>query len=121
MTENSNGAQTVDSVPRGLRSSEDGDGSEDMLTDGDEDGSVMESEAAYSKFEEKWMDCLGYSKPNFTEGSEDSEGDDEGEGEYCSDDDDDGEEDDDAFASGTVDVEEDGLQTIDADMSIRES
>ena len=69
--ENREGAQAVDSVPRGVLFSEEGDSAEDLMTVGNEDETEIDSEAAYSKFEEKWMDCLGYAKSQIAEGSED--------------------------------------------------
>ena len=64
-------------MPRSPRCSEEGDGNDDVVKDGDEDGSEMQSEAAYEEFEEKWMDYLGYSTSNFTKDSEEEEE------EYC--------------------------------------
>ena len=118
ITENLQGAPAVDSVPRGVPLPEYRDGSEDFIAEGNDNETEILNEAAYTKFEQKWMDCSGYSKSHIAEGSVDSGGETEGEEEYSSDEGDDDVDDDDESLSSVVD-EDVGLRTMESEMRIQ--
>jgi hypothetical protein len=116
--ENRQGAPAVDSVPRDVIAPEYRDESDDIITVENDNETEIVSEAAYTKFEQKWMDFLGYSTSQIAEGSEDSGGETQGEEEYSSDEGDDDVDDDDEMISSGVDAEEVGLRTMESEMSI---